>query len=121
MPGTTKNTFNNVQGEFEAALKAKKPLAKHMWMLWDRYVGRIMDTRFEVTTSRLNFVSFDMKMEINLQDMEVVAPFSFDKDIHNKSRFGKFREGTMKPEGSDHMGHKYHKKSTGKLLQHQGR
>ena len=75
MPGTTKNTFNNVQDESEAALKAKKkPLAKHMWMLWDRYAGtRILDTRLEVTKSRLNFVLFDMEMEINLQDMEVVS------------------------------------------------
>ena len=40
--------------------------------------------RFEVTKSRLNFVSFHTEMEINLQDMEVAAPFSFDEDIHNK-------------------------------------
>ena len=79
VPVTTKNKINNVQEEFEAALKArKKPLAKHMWMIRDRYVGRILDTRFKVTKSRLNFVSFDMEMEINLHDVEVVAPFSFD-------------------------------------------
>ena len=42
MPRTIKNKLNNVQEEFEAALKArKKPLAKHMLMIWDRYVGRI--------------------------------------------------------------------------------
>ena len=84
MSGTTKNELDNVQ--FEAALKArKKPLAKHMWMIWDRYVGRILDKGFEVTkNSRLKFVSFNMEMEINLQDMEVVAPFSFDEDIHDK-------------------------------------
>ena len=74
MPGTTKNKLNHVQEEFEAALKArKKPLAKHMWMILDRYLGRILDTRFEVTKPRLNFVSFDMKMEINLHDMEAVC------------------------------------------------
>ena len=85
MPRTTKNKLSNVQEEFEAALEArKKTLAKHMWMIWDRYVGRMLDTRFEVTKSRLNFVSFDMEMEINLQDMEVVAPFSFDEDICDK-------------------------------------
>ena len=86
MPGTTKNELNNVQEEFKAALKArKKPLAKHIWMIWDRYVGRILDTRFEVTKSRLNFESFDMEMETNSHDMEVVAPFYFDEDIiHDK-------------------------------------
>ena len=69
MPVTTKNKLNNVQEEFEAALKARKePLAKHTWMIWVRYVGRILDTRFEVTRSKLNSVSFDMEMEINLHD-----------------------------------------------------
>ena len=64
MPETTKNELNNVQEEFEAAMKArKKPLAKHMWMIWDRYAGRILDTRFEVTKSRLNSVSFDIEMK----------------------------------------------------------
>ena len=59
---TTKNELNNVQEEFEAALKAReKPLAKHMWMIWNRYMGRILNTRFEVTRSKLNFVSFDME------------------------------------------------------------
>ena len=85
MPDTTKSELNNVQEELKAALKArKKPLAKHTWMIWDRCVGRILDTRFEVTKSRLHFVSFDMEMEINSQDMEVVAPFSFDDDSHVK-------------------------------------
>ena len=85
IPGTTKNELNSVQEDFETTLKArKKPSAKHMWKIWDRYVGKILDTRFEVTKSRLNFVSFDMEMEINLHDMEVVASFSFDGDIHGK-------------------------------------
>ena len=85
MPETTKNELNNVQEEFEAALKArKKPLAKHMWMIWDKYVGRILDTRFKVTKSRLNFESFNMEMDINLHVMEVVAPFSFNKETHDK-------------------------------------
>ena len=49
MPGTIKNELNNVQEEFETAFKArKKPVAKHMWMIWDRYAGRILDTRFKV-------------------------------------------------------------------------
>ena len=66
MPEATKNELNNIQEEFEAALKArKKPLAKHIWMIWDKCVGRILDTRFEVTKSKLNFVSFDTEMEIN--------------------------------------------------------
>ena len=55
-----------------------------MWMIWDRYVGRILDTRFKVTKSRLNFESFDMEMDINLHVMEVVAPFSFGKETHDK-------------------------------------
>ena len=33
-----------------------------MWMIWDRCVGKILDTRFEVTESRLNCVSFDMEI-----------------------------------------------------------
>ena len=105
MPGTTKNELNNVQEEFKATLKErKKLLAKHMWMIWDRYVGRILDTRFEVTKSRLNFESVDMEMEINLQDMEVVAPFSFDEDIHDKivtnecNKIGRSRGDLIKEE-----------------------
>ena len=81
MPGTMKNTLNNVQEEFGAAIKArKKLLAKHTWMIWDRYVRRILDTRFEVTT-KLNFALLDMEMKTDLYDIEIVAPFSFDKDI----------------------------------------
>ena len=53
-------------------------------MILNRYVGRLLDIRFEVTRTKLNFVLFDMEMEIDLRDMEVVASFSFDKDIHNK-------------------------------------
>ena len=34
-------------------------------------MGRILATEFEVTT-KLNSVSFDMEMEIDLHDMEVV-------------------------------------------------
>ena len=46
---------------------------------------KILDTRFVETKSRLSFVSFDMEMEINSRDVEVVAPFYFDEDIiHNK-------------------------------------
>ena len=37
-----------------------------------------------MTTSRLNFESFDMEMDIKSHDMEVVASFSFDGDIHDK-------------------------------------
>ena len=85
MSRTIKNELNNVQEEFEAALKArKKSLAKHMWMIWDRYVGKILDTRFEVTKSILNFESFDMEIDINLHVMEVVASFSFDGETHDK-------------------------------------
>ena len=79
-----RRTKNNVQEEFEADLKAKKKhLAKHMWIIWDRYVGRILETRFEVTESRLNFTWFGMEMEINPHDVEVVALFSFGEDIHD--------------------------------------
>ena len=46
--------------------------------------GENLDTRFEVTKSRLNSVSFYVEMEMYSHDMEVVAPFSFDKDIHDK-------------------------------------
>ena len=46
--------------------------------------GENLDTRFEVTKSRLNSVSFYVEMEMYSHDMEVVAPFSFDEDIHNK-------------------------------------
>ena len=45
----TKNKLNNVQEEFDADLKArKKLLAKHKWVVWDRYVERILDTSFEL-------------------------------------------------------------------------
>ena len=51
-----------------------------------------MDTRFEVTKSRLNFVLFDMEMEMNSQGVEVVSPFSFDEDIHDKIGTNECRE-----------------------------
>ena len=93
IPRTIKNKLNNVQEEFEAALKArKKLLAKHMWMIWDRYVGRILDTRFKVTKSRLNFESFDMEMDINSHVMKVVAPFSFDEETRDKIGTNKYNE-----------------------------
>ena len=47
-------------------------------------MGRILDTRFKVTKSRLNFESFDMEMDINVHVMEVVASFSFDEETHDK-------------------------------------
>ena len=59
-------------------------LAKLMMMIWGSYVGGILDTRFEVTRAKLNFAWFDRNMEIDPYDMEMVAPFSFDKDIHDK-------------------------------------
>ena len=85
MPRIMKNKLNNAQEELKAASKVrKKLLAKHMSMIWDGCVGRILDTRFEVTT-KLIFSSFDMEIEIDLYDMKVVAPFSFDEDIiHDK-------------------------------------
>ena len=43
-----------------------------------------MDTRFEVTVTKLKFALFDTNMELNSYDMEMVALLSFDKDIHNK-------------------------------------
>ena len=93
MPGTIKNELNNVQEELEAALKARKePLAKHKWMICDRYVGRILDTIFKVTKSRQNFELFDMEMVINSHVMEVVAPFSFDKETHGKIATNKCNE-----------------------------
>ena len=47
-------------------------------------MGRILDTRFEVTT-KLIFLSFDMEIEIDLHDMKMVTLFSSDGDIiHNK-------------------------------------
>ena len=105
MPGTIKNKLNNVQEEFEAALKArKKPLAKHIWMIWDRYVGRILDTRFEVTQTTLNLESFDVEMEVESYDMDMVAPKSSDKDIHNKietnecNKFGRSQGNVIKEE-----------------------
>ena len=49
------------------------------------YVGRILDTRFEVTRTKLNFALFDTIIELDLCDMEMVTPFSFDEDIHDKS------------------------------------
>ena len=42
------------------------------------------EERSEVTKSRLNSVSFDMETEINSQDVEAVALFSFNEDIHDK-------------------------------------
>ena len=79
-------------------------LAEHMMTIQDRYLGRILDTRFGVTRTALNLGSFDVEMEsdsydmemvapfsfddvemeFDSYDMETVAPFSFDKDIHNK-------------------------------------
>ena len=48
------------------------------------YTGRIFDTRFEATRTKLNFALFDTNMELDSYDMETVAPFFFDEDIHNK-------------------------------------
>ena len=73
-------------------------------------MGRILDTRFEVTKSRLNFESFDMEMEINSQDMEVVAPFFLNKDIHDKivtnecNKIGKSRGDLTKEEEKASIG-----------------
>ena len=61
-------------------------------MIWDRYAGRILDTRFKVTKSRLNFESFDMEMDINSHVMEVVAPFSFNEETHDKIGTNKCNE-----------------------------
>ena len=85
MPGTTKIKLNNVQEEFDAARKARKAsqrcLAEHMWTIRDRYVGRILDTRFVVTRTTHNLGSFDVEMRSDSDDMEGVALFSFDEDI----------------------------------------
>ena len=59
-------------------------LAEHMMMIRDRYVRRILDTRFEVTRNKLNFALFDTNMELDSYDMGMVAPFSFDEDVHDK-------------------------------------
>ena len=127
MPGTTKNTLNNVQEEFDTALKAeKKILVKHIWMIWDRYVGRILDTRFEVTRTKLNYVPFDMKMEIDLRDMEVVATFSFGEDIHDKIRtnecnkFGKNQGSVITQGGGESLNRPGRQRNRQNQLKQQG-
>ena len=74
--------------EFKVTWKTRKDshmcLAEHMMMIRDRYVRRILDTRFEVTRNKLNFALFDTNMELDSYDMGMVAPFSFDEDVHDK-------------------------------------
>ena len=53
-------------------------LAGHMVTIRDRYVGRILGTRFEVTRTTLDLESFDVELEFDSYDMEMVAPFFFD-------------------------------------------
>ena len=108
MAGTAKNDLNNVQEEFDATWKRRKfshmCFAEHMWMIWDRYVGRILDTRFEVTRTTLNLESFDMEMELDSYDMEMVVPISSDEDIHDKigtnecNKFGRSGGDVIKEE-----------------------
>ena len=108
MPGTTKNELDNVREEFDAAWKRRKfshtCFAEHMWMIWDRYVGRILDTRFEVTRTTLNLESFVMEMELESHDMEMVVPISSDEDIHDKigtnecNKFGRSGGDVIKEE-----------------------
>ena len=73
MPKTAKKKLNNVQEEFDATWKARKVshmcLVKHMMMIQDRYVGRILDTRFKVTRTKVNLGLFDMEMELDSHDM----------------------------------------------------
>ena len=108
MAGTAKKDLNYVQEEFDAAWKRRKfshtSFAEHMWLIWDRYVGRILDTRFEVTRTTLNLKSFDMEMELDSYDMEMVVPISSDEDIHDKietnecNKFGRSGGDVIKEE-----------------------
>ena len=85
MTGTTKNKLDNVCEEFDAAWKRRKfshtCFAEHMWMTWDRYVGKILDTRSTVTRTTRNLKSFDVEMEVESYDVEMVLSNSPDKDI----------------------------------------
>ena len=103
MPRTTKNEVNNVQEDLDAVWKARKVshmcLAEHMMTIRDRYVGRILDTRFEVTRTTLNLGSFDVEMEFDSYDMEMVSPFSFGKDIHDE--IGTNKCSTISRSGGD--------------------
>ena len=87
-------------------------LAEHIMIIWDRYVGRILDTRFEVTRTKLNFALVDTNMELDSYDIQMVAPFSFDKDIHDKigtngckfaevKEMSLFKEGEKSPTGQE--------------------
>ena len=49
-----------------------------------------MDTRFEVTRTKLNLGLFDMEMELDAYDMKMVAPFSFDIGIHDKIKTNEY-------------------------------
>ena len=88
VPQIAMNELNNVHKEFDVAWKTRKAshmcLAKHMMMIRDRYMERILNTRFEVTRTKLNSGSFDMEIELDLYDMEIAAPFSFNEDIYEK-------------------------------------
>ena len=53
-------------------------LAGHMVTIRDRYVGRILYSRFEVTRTTLYLGLFDMEMELDSYDTEMAAPVSFD-------------------------------------------
>ena len=50
-----------------------------------RYVERILDTRFEVTRTKMDPAFFDINMELGSYDMYGNGtPFAFDGDIHVK-------------------------------------
>ena len=89
MPGTAKNESDNIHGEMGRSVKARK--ISHIGTTWDRYVGRILDTRFEScseaqikTVTSMNLESFDITMDLYSHDMEMVVPISFDEYIQDK-------------------------------------
>ena len=116
VPQIAMNELNNVHKEFDVAWKTRKAshmcLAKHMMMIRDRYMERILNTRFEVTRTKLNSGSFDMEIELDLYDMEIAAPFSFNEDIYEKigtnecNTIGKSGEDIIEEEQKSSTGRK---------------
>ena len=92
MPGTAKNELDNIREEMGLSVKARK--VSHMWTTWDRYVGRILDTRFESSKTRtsMNLESFDIAMDLYSYDMEMVVPISSDEYIQDKIGTNKCNE-----------------------------
>ena len=74
-----KEQIKQCPGKFRCGVEGKEGqqhvLGEHMMAMYvygirDSYAGRILDTRFEATTTTLNLGSIDMEMELDSYDMK---------------------------------------------------